>query len=97
MKRKSVFPCDVRHIIKYVIPISGLAAPLSTIVDLSAPCRECFLRPKRADAASVMTCLEHCRSVVVCMSPIEFNKAFPRGVPAVIWRGTETSGYQLTT
>lgn len=87
MKGESVFPWDVRNIIKYVIPISGLAAPLSTIVDLSAACRECFLRPKRADAASVMICLEPCR--FVCMSPIEFSEAIPRGVAAVIWRGTD--------
>lgn len=39
MKRESVFLWDVRLIIKYVIPISGLAAPLSTIVDLSASCK----------------------------------------------------------
>lgn len=95
MKRKSVFPWDVRNIIKYVIPISGLAALLSTIVDVSAACGECFLRPKRADAASGMICLERCRSV--CMSPIEFSRATPGGVAAVIRRGTETSGYQLTT
>lgn len=82
MKRKSVFPWDVRNIIKYVIPISGLAAPLSTIVDVSAACGECFLRPERADAASGMICLEWCR--LVCMNPIEFSEATPGGA---LWFG----------
>jgi len=64
------------HLIKYVIPISRLAAFLSTIVDLSSACGVCFLKTKRAEATSVTARLERCGLVFVFWHQMTCNVMF---------------------
>ena len=54
---ESVFPWDVRRIMKSVIPISGLAVPLCAIVDLSSAFRGLW---GRMQACRELCCSLHC-------------------------------------